>query len=147
MKQMTLVLLFLVAIPALAKKDRAPLPKEILSAKTIYLDNQSQYAEVMDNAVTELKKWNRLKAVSERKDADLVFTFTSSTEAATSKSTGTVIGSNVIVRTSPSSICAITLTISKPPSETVWTNTKPCSRKGATTDLMRDLRDRISSQP
>jgi hypothetical protein len=43
-----------------------------MTAKTVYIDNQSGEAKIGDRCYTQLEKWGRFKIVRERKDADLI---------------------------------------------------------------------------
>jgi len=69
--------------PALAKTKHAPLPVQIVQAKTVYLVNQTQLANLGDKAFDELTKWGRFKIVQKAEEADLVLVL-----SATSKVTG-----------------------------------------------------------
>jgi hypothetical protein len=60
-----------VAAPVHAQDQLAQLP-QFLSAKTIYLKNQTGSDTVGANAVAELKKWKRFHVVENQKQADLV---------------------------------------------------------------------------
>jgi hypothetical protein len=51
----------------------------VLSAKTVYIDNQSGYSQVADRAYDELTKWGRFKVVDSPTKADLVLRFTADT--------------------------------------------------------------------
>jgi len=53
-------------------KNHLPLPPEITSAKTIYIDNQSGVAKLGDRAYEQLTKWGRWQVVTGRQKADLV---------------------------------------------------------------------------
>jgi hypothetical protein len=58
---------------SLAKpKNHLPLPPEITSAKSIYIDNQSGLAKLGDRAYEQLTKWGRWQVVSSRQNADLI---------------------------------------------------------------------------
>jgi len=61
---------------ALAKTKHAPLPQQVLQAKTVYIDNQSGLAYIGDRAYDEVSKWGRFKIVNSAKDADVVFLLT-----------------------------------------------------------------------
>ena len=54
------------------EKNHLPLPPQILSAKTIYIDNQSGAAKLADRAYEQLTKWGRWQVVSDRQKADLI---------------------------------------------------------------------------
>src|SRR5579862_1934581 len=65
------MVMILAASAASAQDQLAQLP-QFLSAKTIYLKNQTGSDVVGANAVAELKKWNRFRVVENQKQADLV---------------------------------------------------------------------------
>src|SRR5215469_7545779 len=62
----------LVATPIVAQKQLAQSPR-ILSAKTVYFDNQTGSDPVGKNALAQLKKWGKFQLVTDRKQADLIF--------------------------------------------------------------------------
>lgn len=53
-------------------KNHLPLPPQVISAKTIYIDNQSGIAKLGDRAYEQLNKWGRFQVVQDRKQADLI---------------------------------------------------------------------------
>jgi hypothetical protein len=57
---------------ALAKDKRAMVPSKVLSAKTIYVDNQTTDAELQHDAYMGLSKWGRFEIVDAPQKADLV---------------------------------------------------------------------------
>jgi len=59
-------------ISAHAQKQMAKSPK-ILSAKTVYFDNQTGVDAVGNAAVAQLKKWGRFQIVQDKKAADFNF--------------------------------------------------------------------------
>ena len=63
---------FLASTPARGQKQMAQSPR-ILSAKTVYFDNQTGSDTVGKNALDQLKKWGKFQVVTDRKQADLVF--------------------------------------------------------------------------
>ncbi len=71
-----LVLVILVSVIAktslVAQKTASRLPR-ILTAKTIYFDNQTGSDAVGNNAEVELKRWGKFQLVKDRKQADLIF--------------------------------------------------------------------------
>ena len=80
------VLLTLSTASLLGKeKNHAPLPAQVITAKTVYIDNQSEETDVGEKARDELRKWGRFQLVSNRAEADLIFVF--STSAYTSYAT------------------------------------------------------------
>src|SRR6266436_2931585 len=65
---------FLALAPARGQKQMAQSPR-ILSAKTVYFDNETGSDAVGKNALAQLKKWGKFQLVTDRKQADLVFHF------------------------------------------------------------------------
>src|SRR5438445_228489 len=67
------VLLSTITIPANDKHDkRASLSASVVSARTVYVDNQTTTAELQNTAYTELSKWGRLQIVDTPQKADIV---------------------------------------------------------------------------
>lgn len=73
---------FLLTLPTASllgkEKNHVPLPTQVITAKTVYIDNQSEDAGVGDKARDELRKWGRFQIVSDRAEADLIFVFSTS---------------------------------------------------------------------
>jgi len=63
---------FLAANAALAQKQLAQSPR-ILSAKTVYFNNQTGSDKIGKKALAQLRKWGKFQIVSDRKKADLMF--------------------------------------------------------------------------
>jgi len=61
-----------------AKDKRAAVPSKVLSAKTIYVDNQTNDAEIQHDAYMGLTKWGRYEIVETPQKADLVLRLTGS---------------------------------------------------------------------
>jgi len=59
-----------------AKTKRAPLPDELLSAKTVYLVNNTGYQSALDTAYAQFQKWGRFSIVTNKETADIVVVFT-----------------------------------------------------------------------
>ena len=80
--QAILLAAFLLTLPAASllgkEKNHVPLPAQVITAKTVYIDNQSEEAAVGDKAREELRKWGRFQLVSDRAEADLIFVFSTS---------------------------------------------------------------------
>src|SRR5258708_3719266 len=55
-----------------ANEKRPSLPTSVLSAQTIYVDNQTTSAELQNTAYTELAKWGRFRVVDAPQKADIV---------------------------------------------------------------------------
>jgi hypothetical protein len=67
-----LALMFLTAEGSPANEKRGALPSRVLSAKTIYVDNQTTDAELQHDAYMALGRWGRYEIVDSRQKADLV---------------------------------------------------------------------------
>lgn len=80
MKKWLVVALICGSTALFAKSKHAPLPASVLSAKTVYIANQTGYQGVADGAYAAFNKWGRYKVVSRRENADLVARFTSTME-------------------------------------------------------------------
>jgi hypothetical protein len=55
-----------------SNEKRSPLPSRVLSAGTVFVDNQTTSAELTNTAYTELSKWGRLQVVDNAQKADIV---------------------------------------------------------------------------
>ena len=63
----------LLSTPLAQANDKRPsLPTSVLSARTIYVDNQTTSAELQNTAYTELAKWGRFQVVDAPQKADIV---------------------------------------------------------------------------
>ena len=58
--------------PAQANEKRPSLPTSVLSARTVYVDNQTTSAELQNTAYTELSKWGRFQIVDTPQKAAIV---------------------------------------------------------------------------
>ncbi len=147
----TCLLVPLLAVSTFAKESYAPLPEKIMHAKTVYVENRTMDAVVADTAFRHLQKWKKYVVVNDRSKADLVFVLTMATHEAI-YSNGTRVSNQIGATTITTggqiysyTAGSITLEI-QDAAGTVWVNTKPFSKKGATRELMNDLRQRIERQ-
>ena len=60
------------AVSVRANEKRTSLPSKVLSAATVFVDNQTTSAELLNTAYTELSKWGRLQVVDTAQKADIV---------------------------------------------------------------------------
>lgn len=71
-----LIVVIIVSVVAttsiVAQKQLAQSP-QILTAKTVYFDNQTGSDVVGNNTLAQLKKWGKYRVVQERNQADLIF--------------------------------------------------------------------------
>jgi len=113
-----LVIIMFVSVFALAKDVKTSVPTKLLSAKTVYIDNQSGYQTFADTVQKELA--NRFSFVSDSAGSDLVLRLTSKTDAG--------------------AYLYVTLTVLDE-NRVLWTNTKIWTRHGRNgpRDVSRDL--------
>lgn len=158
---------FLTALRADAKRPKvhAPLPKQVLEAKTVYLDNQSGFASLGDKAYDELTKWGRFKVVDQRQNADLILLLSASeyrggyVTSGTAQQHGTVDDSgNIEVSgesestTTPVVYRRTHLTVIDPKTGTsLWSDSKAWGNlytgfHSATRSLIKNLRSRLEEQ-
>lgn len=155
-----LLSLSLLASFSAGKEKHAPLPQEVLTAKTLYLDNRSGFANLGDRAYDELNKWGRFQIVDSADKADLVLLLSTSAYVGgyvtrTSHSThGTVDDSGDVnlegkssSRTRPVTVNLSHITLINPKNgANLWSDQKPWGWKSATRGLVKELRDRIAEQ-
>ena len=144
-----------------AKKEQieyAPLPAKILAARTVYIQNDTNYPEIADKAYTQLKHWGRYQVVDSKDKADLVLVFTvayshtqhedsdyvslynSKTQAFT---TGIVPGGTRTVTWAYTQMRVVDPTTS----DVMWADERLWPRKNSATDeVMEDLRQRVDEQ-
>jgi hypothetical protein len=67
-----LALVFLSVELSQANEKRGAVPSKVLSAKTIYVDNQTTDAELQHDAYMGLNKWGRFEIVDSPQKADVV---------------------------------------------------------------------------
>jgi hypothetical protein len=74
-----LILLFVLgsALRMDAQDKRRSLPPKLLTAKSVYFDNQTGYRGVGDDTLRELDRWGRFQVVRHRDDAELILVLSS----------------------------------------------------------------------
>ena len=81
MRRQTIILAFLFvlgsALPIGAQDKKHPLPPKLLTAKSVYFDNQTGYRGVGDDTLRELDRWGRFQVVRRRDDAELILVLSS----------------------------------------------------------------------
>ena len=148
------------AISSAAKDRHLPLPPQITTAKTVYIDNQSGIAKLGDRAYQQLQKWGRFQVVQDRKQADLIFLlsareYNGGYVTSGSSTTGTVDESgNINTNSSPTytrpvSVNYTYLTVIDPKTgDNLWSDSKQWGNlyngfHSATKGLIDDLEKRI----
>jgi hypothetical protein len=58
-------------VPIHGKDKRASLPARVVSAKTVYVDNQTTSGELLNTAYMEISKWGRWQIVDTPQKADI----------------------------------------------------------------------------
>jgi len=147
MKRLILVLILLpvICVTTFAgHKDQAPLPDAIKNAKTVFADNRTRWADVSDNIYKEFKHWTRYSLVDDSSKADLVLVFTEGPSHTSERFSAVTSGNVVSGRTTQQSICSVTMAVLDKNGNQLWMNSMNCSRRGATADLIRDLKARLS---
>jgi hypothetical protein len=135
----------------MAKDEYAPLPQKIMDAKAIYIDNRTANAHAGDELFQGLTNWKRFQIVADKKDADLIFVLNRETHQETAAGTTVTnqVGTAQVTSGGPHTYTSgeAILTIQDAhDGSTLWTNTKPYSRKGATHDLVDDFKKRVEAQ-
>jgi hypothetical protein len=139
----------LIALMAFAHQH-SPLPASLLSAKTMYVENNSGQTKIGENCSSELSKWGRFKLVNDPKEADVIFRVdahlgnygsggSSGDDDANSKSAaGETAG-------------FATVSVLDQKGQTLWSDTRRWGSlfngsKSAIRDVVRQLRKRIEEQ-
>lgn len=73
---MKLLACLLLLSSAAFAKTHAPLPDDLIQAKTIYIVNQTGKQEVLDTAYDQFTKWGRFAIAKNKENADIVAVFT-----------------------------------------------------------------------
>ena len=74
------LLLGVFSVPARAQ-NRRNFPSRLLTAKSVYFEDQTGFAAVGGDARRELEKWGRYQVVGSRDQAELIFVLSSKIEA------------------------------------------------------------------
>lgn len=142
------VMLVLFTGVANAKHVRAPLPREILSNRTIYIDNQTGDADTGDRAYDMLRKWTPSYTLVSRDQAALVFVLTQETHknvsdiySATMPPTRFDRAIRTDTKVKSETEGTVTLTITDQTGRLLFQNTKPYD--DGVRDLLNDLKRRI----
>jgi hypothetical protein len=70
---LTAVVIFLLSPASVRANEKRPsLPTSVLSARTVYVDNQTTSAELQNAAYTELSKWGRFQIVDAPQKAEIL---------------------------------------------------------------------------
>lgn len=159
-------LLAVLACPVASSKTKhAPLPEQILKARTVFIDNQSGLAALGDKAYDELSKWGRFKIVTSAKDADLVLlisaqayvtgysTSTTGTAHATTDPSGSTQVNGSSESQTNAQVARVTYMTAIDPKtgDALWADQKMWGNlysgfRSATRSLVKELRKRVEEQ-
>jgi hypothetical protein len=115
---------FLTAQLRATQEGSASLSPKILQAKTVFVDNQSGYVRARNEFYDAVGKWNHLRIVADKANADLVAILT-------------------VQKTERTTRLAV---VDPKTGDVIWTNAMAWSEQGAARDLVVDLRKRIDEQ-
>jgi hypothetical protein len=86
------VIFALALIPAFAKTkapvQHAPLPIRVLTAKKLFIENESGEAATADVTYSLLKEWGKYQIVTDRQEAELILTLNTAVEQENGSETG-----------------------------------------------------------
>jgi len=157
MKAATFCLLaFSLCVPAFAGGKHAPLPEKLVSAKTVFIDNRTGYAEIGDKAYQQVTKSGQFQVVTSSTRADVVFLFTASTFTGSYTTDGRIddngrIQSETVAQNSGQTVLTV---IDPNSSQVLWADSKVWGggsrfrfiNKSATKELVKELCKRIAEQ-
>lgn len=150
----SICLLLLSALCFAGKTKHAPLPDALMSAKTVYIDNQTGDSKTKDLWYQGLTEWGRFNVVADPKVADVVFRITGSSEVTGYNTTGT---SDTDAKTRVKRKRATTLEVIDAKSQLIlWSDTKDTGdfhvtafyhhSSPGTNAIIKELRKRIEEQ-
>lgn len=140
-----LILALLVSV-AYAKDRKAPLPTELLIAKTVYLDNQGGYAKTKDRAYEALQEWGRFTVVSDPASADVIVRLSTKTTSGGTGMIQAIPNTNIALTSEDSDRYTTVAFISPKSGEVLWSDTHIWCRSGATKVIFKEFRKRIEEQ-
>lgn len=163
LKQITLLVSILLTLASLASAKKqpavqhAPLPAKVLEGKTIFIQNDSGWADAADKAYTTLKAWGRYQVVDSKEKADLILVLQVIEEEENGRGSSWVstynyktgAWTNGSVSSPSTDILRFTQikVIDPTTNETAWTDRQVWRRKrSATQVLIESLRQRIEEQ-
>jgi len=150
MRTIFTALALLVFAGAANAQVQTPLPDKILQARTVFVENQSKYVNVADNFYEAISKWKRLRIAANKSDADLVVVLSTDEHEALASNYGVYATRHIMTGgggTYSYTDGSTQMSLIDPASGVIiWTNTMPWSKKGATRQLVNDLKKRIERQ-
>jgi hypothetical protein len=132
--------------------QHAPLPLALMSAKTLYIENNSGEAKLADRCYDELSKWGRFKIVSDPKQADVIFQIGTHvrTYGYSGRSTTDANGSTDTSLTEETAGFT-TISVVNPTGQVLWSDTRRWGSlfagfRSATREVIKELRKRMEEQ-
>ena len=137
-----------------ANERKAPVPTKVLAAKTIYVDNQTNDAELQHDAYMGLSKWGRFEIVDSPQKADLVLRLSGSSvvkfvpgseATATYRPKPVSENSTAGEELAPPGCTRLTLMEAKGGS-TLWSDVRKTSNSQEKSKLLEGLHDAVDQQ-
>jgi hypothetical protein len=137
-----------------ANDKRGTLPSKVLSARTVYVDNQTNDAELLNDALIGLTKWGRYEIVDSAQKADLVLRLFGSSmvkfvpggDAATTYNPKPVSEKSVAGEELAPPGCT-RITVVEPKSGTIlWSDVRKTSSPQEKSKLLEGLHDAVDQQ-
>jgi hypothetical protein len=132
--------------------QHAPLPPALMSAKTLYIENNTGHADVADRCFDELSKWGRFKIVSSPSDADLVFQVGTNSRTYGYSGHSSADGSgNVDTSLTDDRVSFTTISVIDKTGQVLWSDTRRWGNlfngfHSATREVVKELRRRVEEQ-
>jgi hypothetical protein len=137
-----------------ANEKKEPVPAKVLTAKTIYVDNQTNDAELQHDAYMGLSKWGRYEIVDSPQKADLVLRLSGSSVVkfvpgvdATATYTPKLVSENSAAgeELAPPGCTRLTLMEAKSGSA-LWSDVRKTSNSQEKSKLLEGLHDAVDQQ-
>jgi len=137
-----------------ANEKKEPVPAKVLTAKTIYVDNQTNDAELQHDAYMGLSKWGRFEIVDSPQKADLVLRLSGSSVVkfvpggdATATYTPKLVSENSPAgeELAPPGCTRLTLMEAKSGSA-LWSDVRKTSNSQEKSKLLEGLHDAVDQQ-
>ena len=143
-------------VPSLtqANDKKAPVPTKVLAAKTMYVDNQTNDAELQHDSYMRLSKWGRFEIVDSPQKADLVLRLSGSSVVKFvpgGEATSTYIPKPVSENSAageelaPPGCTRLTLIDAKS-GNTLWSDVRKTSKAQEKSKLLEGLHDAVDQQ-
>lgn len=127
----------------------APLPTALMEAKSVYIQNDSGYADLGDRCFEELAAWGRFKIAKSADVADLVFVISVQTAKGgySGSATTNQYGNSSIALDEDSIRHTVITVIQESTNKAIWTDTRKWGvRHSATKEIVKGLRQRVEEQ-